>query len=164
MIKTSKILAIVSLSSCLISLIGCQNRTKKYVDKDNIVFRHDDIVLTNFEGLGVEWGTYEDPDKLSAGSWERSLKIMDRLNPQVVRCMLNYDWFITNFDDKNDKDKTNDTWEYNFSNKLMNNTIQVLRYCDDHDIEVAFGCWNVPGDVRGDTRCFYPSFHRSVNP
>ena len=151
MIKTSKILAIVSLSSCLISLIGCQNRTKKYVDKDNIVFRHDDIVLTNFEGLGVEWGTYEDPDKLSAGSWERSLKIMDRLNPQVVRCMLNYDWFITNFDDKNDKDKTNDTWEYNFSNKLMNNTIQVLRYCDDHDIEVAFGCWNVPGDVRGDT-------------
>jgi hypothetical protein len=64
--------------------------------------------------------------------------------------MLNYDWFITNFDDKFDSDKSNDTWEYNFSNKLMNNTIDVLRYCDDHNIDVAFGCWNVPGSLGKD--------------
>ena len=145
--KASKLLTLPLLSSCLISLIGCQNNQKKDVDKTNIVFRNSDIVLNNFEGLGVEWGTYEDPDKLSTGAWERSLKIMDRLNPQVTRCMLNYDWFITNFDDKGDKDKTNDTWDYNFSNKLMNNTVEVLRYCDDHNIDVAFGCWNVPGSV-----------------
>ena len=148
--KTSKIITAVSLLSCLLSVTGCQDKPKKIVDKDNIVFRKDDIVLTNFDGLGVEWGTYEDPDKLSTGSWERSLRIMDRLNPEVTRCMLNYDWFITNFDNKGDKDKNNDTWDYNFSNKLMNNTIQILRYCDDHNIEVAFGCWNVPGNVAAD--------------
>ena len=146
--KVSKILALSLLSSCLVAVVGCQDNTPK--DKTNIVFRDKNTVLTNFEGLGVEWGTYEDPDKLSSDSWERSLKIMDRLNPQVTRCMLNYDWFITNFDDKGDDDNNNDTWEYNFSNKLMNNTIDVLRYCDDHDIEVAFGCWNVPGNVRSD--------------
>ena len=127
---------------------GCNSDPQSKGDK--LYFNDKNIVIERFEGLGVEWGTYEDPDKLSSDSWERSLKIMDRLNPDVTRCMLNYDWFITNFDDKKDDDKTNDTWEYNFSNKLMNNTIDVLRYCDDHDIEVAFGCWNVPGDVRVD--------------
>ena len=146
--KTSKILALSILSSCLFTTMGCQKNDKpKEVDKDNIVFKKANVVLNNFEGLGVEWGTYEDPDKLSSGSWERSLKIMDRLSPQVTRCMLNYDWFITNFDDKKNSDKSDDTWEYNFSNKLMNNTIDILRYCDDHDIDVAFGCWNVPGTL-----------------
>ena len=145
--KASKLLTLVLLSSCLVTVTGCNNAS---MDKTNIVFRKKNIVLDNFEGLGVEWGTYEDPDKLSSDSWERSLKIMDRLNPQVTRCMLNYDWFITDFDDKNDDDKENDTWNYNFSNKLMNNTIDVLRYCDDHNIDVAFGCWNVPGNVAND--------------
>ena len=148
--RAIKTLTLVLLSSTLVTVSGCNSNKKPEVDKDNIVFRKDNIVLEHFEGLGVEWGTYEDPDKLSSDSWERSLKIMDRLNPQVTRCMLNYDWFITNFDDKYDDDKTNDTWEYNFSNKYMNNTIEVLRYCDDHDIEVAFGCWNVPGNLGAD--------------
>ena len=144
----NKIIILSLLPICLVAVGGCEK--KKTYDTTNMVFREKNTVLTNFEGLGVEWGTYEDPDKLSAGSWERSLRIMDRLNPQVVRCMLNYDWFITNFDDKGDDDKNNDTWEYNFSNKLMNNTIDVLRYCSDHDIEVAFGAWNVPGNVAKD--------------
>ena len=142
-----KIFILPILTTYLFTLCGCNNSKSK---GNNLVFSDDNIVLDNFEGLGVEWGTYEDPDKLSSDSWERSLKIMDRLHPNVVRCMLNYDWFITNFDDKKDKDKTNDTWDYNFSNKLMNNTIDVLRSCDDHDIDVAFGCWNVPGDVKVD--------------
>ena len=149
--KTKKILSLTLLSSCLFTAMGCSSNGKsKEVNQENVVFKKSNVVLNNFEGLGVEWGTYEDPDKLSSGSWERSLRIMDRLNPQVTRCMLNYDWFITNFDDKQDTDKENDTWEYNFSNKLMNNTIDVLRYCDDHNIDVAFGCWNVPGSLGKD--------------
>ena len=148
--RTKNLISLVLLSSCLTAMVGCNTQGKGKVDKDNLVFDKKGLVLDNFEGLGVEWGTYEDPDKLSSGSWERSLKIMDRLNPQVTRCMLNYDWFITNFDDKFDSDKSNDTWEYNFSNKLMNNTIDVLRYCDDHNIDVAFGCWNVPGSLGKD--------------
>ena len=145
--KIKKIFVIPLISSYLFAMCGCSDGQSS---GDRLIFNDKNIVLQNFEGLGVEWGTYEDPDKLSSDSWERSLKIMDRLHPNVVRCMLNYDWFITNFDDKKDQDKDNDTWDYNFSNKLMNNTIDVLRYCDDHDIEVAFGCWNVPGDVRYD--------------
>ena len=146
MSKIKRSLFLPLLSTVILSMSGCDISSTG----DALVFKDDNVVLDNFEGLGVEWGTYEDPDKLSSGSWERSLKIMDRLNPDVVRCMLNYDWFITNFDDHFDDDKTNDTWEYNFANKMMNNTIDVLRYCDDHDIAVAFGCWNVPGDVRSD--------------
>ena len=122
--RTKHLLSLVLLSSCLTAVAGCANQNGA-VDKDNLVFKKANIVLGNFEGLGVEWGTYEDPDKLSSGSWERSLQIMDRLNPEVTRCMLNYDWFITNFDDKYDNDISNDTWEYNFSNKLMNKTIDV---------------------------------------
>ena len=146
MSKAKRLITLSLLTACVCTIAGCNQK----VDLDNMVYKKKNIVIQNFEGLGVEWGTYEDPDKLSSGSWERSLKIMNRLNPQVTRCMLNYDWFITNFDDKGDNDKTNDTWEYNFSNKLMNNTIDVLRYCNDHDIDVAFGCWNVPGNVRAD--------------
>ena len=148
--RTKNIISLILLSSSLIAMAGCNVQGNGKVDKDHLVFDKKHVVLDNFEGLGVEWGTYEDPDKLSSGSWERSLQIMDRLNPQVTRCMLNYDWFITNFDDKYDNDRSNDTWEYNFSNKLMNNTIDVLRYCDDHDIDVAFGCWNVPGSLGKD--------------
>ena len=146
--RTKNFISLVLLSSAVVAMAGCNGN--KPVDKDNLVFDKKHIVLDNFEGLGVEWGTYEDPDKLSSDSWERSLKIMDRLNPQVTRCMLNYDWFITNFSDNYDDDISNDTWDYNFSNKLMNNTVDVLRYCDDHDIDVAFGCWNVPGSLGKD--------------
>lgn len=146
--RTKNFISLVLLSSAVVAMAGCNGH--KPVDKDNLVFDKKHIVLDNFEGLGVEWGTYEDPDKLSSDSWERSLKIMDRLNPQVTRCMLNYDWFITNFSDNYDDDISNDTWDYNFSNKLMNNTVDVLRYCDDHDIDVAFGCWNVPGSLGKD--------------
>ena len=146
--RTKNFISLVLLSSAVVAMAGCNGNEP--VDKDNLVFDKKHIVLDNFEGLGVEWGTYEDPDKLSSDSWERSLKIMDRLNPQVTRCMLNYDWFITNFSDNYDDDISNDTWDYNFSNKLMNNTVDVLRYCDDHDIDVAFGCWNVPGSLGKD--------------
>ena len=144
--KAKKILTLSLLTPCVIGVSACSGTP----DTVNMVYTKDNLVTEQFDGLGVEWGTYEDPDKLSTGSWERSLRIMDRLNPQVARVMLNYDWFITNADDKGDYDKTNDTWEYNFSNKLMNNTIDILRYCDDHNIDVAFGCWNVPGDVKAD--------------
>ena len=84
--KTSKLMTFL-LSTCLISITGCDaaKEPEKVVDLNNIVFRKDSVVLDSFEGLGVEWGTYEDPDKLSSDSWERSLKIMDRLNPQVTR-------------------------------------------------------------------------------
>lgn len=144
--KVRRALTLSILTPCIIGVASCSKKS----EPENLVFTEENVVIEHFDGLGVEWGTYEDPDKLSSGSWERSLGIMDRLNPEVARVMLNYDWFITNPDDKGDYDKTNDTWDYNFSNKLMDNTIKILQYCDDHNIDVAFGCWNVPGNVKSD--------------
>lgn len=145
--KAKRILTLSLLAPCIIGVSSCSGN----IDTENMVFTKDRVVIENFDGLGVEWGTYEAPDKLSTDSWDRSLKIMKRLNPQVARVMLNYDWFITNASFNGDPyNKEIHTWDYNFSNKLMDNTIDILRYCDDHDIEVAFGCWNVPGDVKAD--------------
>jgi len=141
--KGRKFLTLSMLTPCIIGVASCSKKGSL----EELVYNKDNVVIEHFDGLGVEWGTYEAPDKLSSGSWERSLRIMDRLNPQVARVMLNYDWFITNADDHADYDKDNDTWDYNFSNKLMDNTIDILRYCDEHQIDVAFGCWNVPGHV-----------------
>ena len=66
--KTKNILSLALLSSCLFTVMGCDKQTdkSKEVDQENVVFKKDNIVLNNFEGLGVEWGTYEDPDKLSS--------------------------------------------------------------------------------------------------
>ena len=69
--RTKSTLSLVLLSLCITAVAGCTDQYDKE-DKNNLVFRKDNIVLNDFEGLGVEWGTYEDPDKLSSGSWERS--------------------------------------------------------------------------------------------
>lgn len=145
--KQSKVLPLTFLVTMMLGITGCEQGKTTLSTKTKMIFTENQLVLSNFEGLGVEWGTYEDRDKISNSAWERSLKIMDRLAPSVTRCMLNYDWFIENFDDKGDNDNSNDTWTYNFTNKYMTNTIEILRYCDDHNIDVAFGCWNVPGNV-----------------
>ena len=140
--KGKRILTLSLLTPCVIGVSSCSG-----ADTTNMVFKKENIVINSFDGLGVEWGTYEDPKKLTSDSWERSLRIMHRLNPEVARVMLNYDWFIDakSYDDKKDSDISNDTWSYDFANKYMDNTVDILHYCDDNNIDVAFGCWNVPG-------------------
>ena len=104
------------------------------------------LINDDFDGLGVEWGAYEDINKLQVGAWDRITKYADRLDGMsLVRCMVNFDWFCENLDTKGDEDKTNDTWTYNFTNKWMKSTEQVLSYCQEHDMIVAFGAWNVVG-------------------
>ena len=104
------------------------------------------LISDDFDGLGVEWGAYEDINKLQVGAWERIEKYADHLEGMsLVRCMVNYDWFVENLDTKGDNDKTNDTWTYNFTNKWMKSTEQVLSYCQSRNFIVAFGAWNVVG-------------------
>ncbi len=131
----------------ILALCSCSKQTS---DPNTVIFKDKNIVMKDFEGLGVEWGAYEDRDKITNDAWERAKNIADRLNPATVRCMVNYDWFVRDFDNKGDTDKTNDTWTYNLSNKYMNSTIEVLQYCQLHDIKVAFGCWNVVGNLKED--------------
>lgn len=105
------------------------------------------VISSSFDGLGVEWGTYEDTNKMVKGSWSRVLTAVDKLNPSLVRCMTNLDWFVTDFDDKGTEDPSDDAWAYNFNNKQMVNASDVLDYCQAHGIKVAFGVWNVIGNA-----------------
>ena len=120
------------------------------VDPNNIAFTSDDLIQTSFGGLGVEWGAYEDTDKIAEGGWDRIINYMDHLGAARIRLMINYDWFCQNFDNKGNTDPADDTWTYNFNNKYAKNMIQILEYCQVHRIDVAFGCWNVIGDFQDD--------------
>lgn len=125
---------------------SCDNK----VDMNNIVFEDKNIIQQSFGGLGVEWGAYEDVDKISQENWIKIFENMDRLNVSRIRLMISYDWICYNFDNKNTEDKNDDTWTYNFTNKWAQNTIDILSYCQEHDIEVAFGAWNVIANLNND--------------
>lgn len=136
----------------LLSVFSCAkgNEDKPVVvDKDNIAFANEDIIQTSFGGLGVEWGAYEDTDKIAEGGWERVINYMNHLEAARIRLMINYDWFCQDFDNKGNTDPEDDTWTYNFTNKYAKNMIEILEYCQIHGIDVAFGAWNVIGDLSG---------------
>ena len=120
------------------------------VDPNNIAFTSDDLIQTKFGGLGVEWGAYEDTDKIAEDGWERIIKYMNHLGAARIRLMINYDWFCQNFDNKGNTNPNDDTWTYNFNNKYARNMIELLEYCQVHRVDVAFGCWNVIGDFDED--------------
>ena len=136
------VLACAVLSACMLTSVACENETKS----DVILFAAADVVSTSFEGLGVDWGVYEDVNKLAVGSWEKTLSAVDRLKPSLVRCMTNLDWLVYDLDDKGTADLNDDEWKYNFKNKYMKNTCDILDYCQDNGIKVAFGVWNVVGN------------------
>ena len=138
-------------SAAILALTACQtSEDLSNVDLRNISFASTDVVQKSFGGIGVEWGAYEDTDKLVEGGWERVLEHMDHLRAARIRLMINYDWFCQNFDDKGTEDKNDDTWTYNFTNKYAMNMLDILDYCQTHDIDVAFGAWNVIGNFDND--------------
>lgn len=147
-IKNKKALASVLLASA-VTLSGCGAvSTKVDLGKDDVYFST--VATRSFEGLGVEWGVYEDTNKLGAGAWDKIISSVDRLSPNLVRCMLNFDWVVTNFDNKGTSDLNDDTWDYDFNNKFMKNACEILEYCQVHGIKVALGVWNVIGSVGED--------------
>ena len=141
-----KIKTLLLAPVALLSLAACSKTTSKTL----ITFEHDDIVQKSFGGLGVQWGVYEDTDKIIEGGWDKIIDHMDHLGAARVRVMVSYDWFCQNFDNKGTEDKSDDTWVYNFSNKYANNLMDILEYCEIHKIDVAFGAWNVIGTLGED--------------
>ena len=142
---TNKIRTFLLAPVALLSLSACSGNAKAAV-----TFTHEDIVQKEFGGLGVEWGVYEDTDKIMEGGWEKITNHMDRLGAARVRVMFNYDWFCQDLDDKGTEDKNDDTWTYNFSNKYTSNLLDILQYCQIHNIDVAVGAWNVIGTLGED--------------
>ena len=129
----------------LLSLLSCGGNEEPMqsgpivptnIDMDNIAFTSDDITSKSFGGLGVEWGAYEDTDKIAEGGWDRVIHYMDHLGAARIRLMINYDWFCQNFDSHNNTDPSDDTWTYNFTNKYARNMVEILEYCQIHAIDV----------------------------
>lgn len=137
-----KLPAIGILLAAVLSSCG-----KAQSDPNSLIFSDADLIQSSFGGLGVEWGVYENTDKLDAESWKRIYDNIELLSPQVVRLMVNYDWFVEDYDDKRDDDNDNDTWSYNFTNKWAENMFELLQHCQKNNIEVAFGALNVIGSV-----------------
>lgn len=123
------------------SLGSCASNT------DAIAFNEDNLLKSSFGGIGVEWGTYEDTKKLIPDYQDKIIKAVDYLKPSIVRCMFNYDWIVGNLDDKGNEDKTDDIWTYDFAAPKFSDLCEVLDYCQDHNIDVAFGGWNVIGNA-----------------
>ena len=78
----------------LLSLLSCGGNEEPMkatpinpadIDMDNIAFTSDDISSSSFGGLGVEWGAYEDTDKIAEGGWDRVLNYMDHLGAARIR-------------------------------------------------------------------------------
>ena len=135
-----RVLILIIMATLAFSAAACKNNAK------GTVFYEKNEVCRDFNGLGVEWGVYEETGKLSAGAWERITAAADRLNPRLVRCMTNFDWLVYDFDDKGTADLSDDEWKYDFDNKYMVNACEILDYCEKKGISVAFGVWNVIGN------------------
>ena len=91
------------LSLCLLPLISIMALSScggQISDPTTVAFKKENLIQSSFGGLGVEWGVYEDTDKLDDRSRERIFNNIQRLNPSRIRCMINYDWFVTNFKDR----------------------------------------------------------------
>ena len=144
----NRLLVLACLPIFALTCCQTQNSSKK-TDENVVAFTANDKVQSSFGGLGVEWGTYEDTDKLVEGGWDTIIRHMDHLGASRIRLMTNYDWFCQNFDDKGTKDKNDDTWTYNFANKYAYNMFDILDYCEINHIDVAFGAWNVIANLSG---------------
>ena len=156
-----KVIAIILLILLVTVFVFSCNKDEQYVSTR---FGSTYVVSSSFDGLGVEWGTYEDTNKMVKGSWSRVLTAVDKLRPSLVRCMTNLDWFVTDFDDKGTEDTSDDTWNYNFNNKQMVNASNVLDYCQTNGIKVAFGVWNVIGNADPDKDIYGMIPNASADP
>jgi len=140
-----KIIAFATLLTlCLGLLVGC-------VGGDGVTtFNQKDVAAKDLLGLGVDWGVYEDVNKLSSDSEARVLSAVNRLNPRLVRCMTNLDWLAYDLDDKGNDDPSDDEWKYDFDNKYMYSTCKILDWCQENAVKVAFGVWNVIGNANAE--------------
>lgn len=141
--KVISAMLLASLLFSALSLFSCDRRKKG--ETDTVLYRAQDLVSSGFGGIGMEWGVYEDKNKLAPNAWERITAAADRLRPGIVRCMTNFDWIVTDFDTKGTPEVEDDTWSYRFDNKHMDSACEILDYCQAHDVDVAFGVWNVLG-------------------
>lgn len=147
--------SILLISFLIFTFVSVFSGCKMNNQNGLIVFNEDSLINTNYGGVGVEFDVYEHPEIIREDKIELIYERMDKLSPSLVRSMMNYSWFIKDFDDKGTEDITDDTWEYNWTNKNVLNMFEILAYCDENGIDVALGPWrsidgvtNTTSDIR----------------
>ncbi len=146
--RIANIILALGLIMMISSSCSCNDEQDDKTDDNGIIcFNTSNIVNNDFGGLGVEWGTYEDTKKIVPDAWTRITNAVDYLKPSIVRCMFNLDWICYDLDKKGTTDKNDDTWKYDFTSVHMEDCCDVLEYCQNNDIIVAFGFWNVIGNA-----------------
>ncbi len=148
--KRSKIKALSTAGMLIPMLLSSCNKSEP-INKEEVIFTKEDLVQQSFGGLGVEWGAYEDTDKLMEGGWDRVISHISKLKLSRIRLMISYDWICSDLDKKGTEDKSDDTWSYSFTNKWFNNVVDILSYCQANNVDVAFGAWNVIANLQNDT-------------
>ncbi len=132
-----KFIAYIATAICIvIIMIACTS--------NRIIFKNE--ITDSFGGIGVQWGVYEDVSVLTDEEWMRTVKYLDELKPSRIRCMANLEWWVVDFDNNSTyEDIKDDFWQYDYSKKTFKNLLKILEYCQNKDIKVAFGVWNVMG-------------------
>lgn len=116
-------------------LFGCSAKTEEGT------VRFEQVVNENVQGLGVEWDAYEHPDVITEEKWERATAYMDKLSPAYIRCVINLDWVVTNWNKGASEDVSDDTWEYNWEQSSIRNMFKILDHCQKSGIRVGLGVW-----------------------
>ena len=119
--------------SCLFAFLmlgGCGSMSKT---NDSIKFNDKNLLSNSYFGSGVEFDVYEAPSRII--DMDKVYNRLDKLNPSMIRCMINYEWFTENLSE----DGT--SWDYNWSGDCIQNLFAILDHCEEKGIDVAIGPW-----------------------
>ncbi len=111
---------------------GCSPKVKD-------AYTFDEQLHASFDGIGVEWDAYEHPNIITDAKWETVTARMQKLAPAFVRCMINLDWVLTDW--QKGEDGAPDTWSYNWEQANIKSLLQILDYCQSAGVKVALGSW-----------------------
>lgn len=130
-----KKLACVCLAALLAAgIAGCAPKAEG-------AYAFDEVLADSFAGLGVEWDAYEHPDVVSEDKWQLVLERVDKLSPAYIRCMINLDWVVTDWQKNTDDGGADDTWSYNWEQSNIKSLLKILDHCQERGIGVALGAW-----------------------
>ena len=130
-----KILCVLLSVLAAAMLFGCTAKTEEGT------VRFDDLINENVLGLGVEWDAYEHPDVVTEEKWARAAAYMDKLSPAYIRCIINLDWLVTDWDKGASDDVSDDTWDYDWEQSNIKSMLKILDHCQGAGIRVGLGAW-----------------------
>ena len=121
--------------SCLLSVATITGMYGCGKGDGDIVFKKDNLLTESFFGSGVEFDAYEHPLAISESAKRVIFDRFDRLNPSMIRCMIDYSWFTKNLSEDGK------TWDYYWTNDSIISMFEIFDHCEKKGIDVAVGPW-----------------------